>query len=74
MLSRKLDSTTDDDQQHEAALPVVGQEARHLVGHPALLEMARQQRKAHQQQEQVGEDHPFVRHVQREAGEARART
>ena len=54
-----------DDEQHEAALPVVGQEGRHLVGHAALLEMPRQQRKAHQQQEQVREDHPFVLQVQR---------
>ena len=64
----------DDDEQREAALPVVRQESRHLVRHLALLEMPRQQREAHQQQEQVGEDHPFVLHVQREAGEARRRT
>ena len=69
MLSRKLDSTNDDNEQREAALPVVRQERRHLFRDLALLEMPRQQRKAHQQQEQVGEDHPLVLHVQREAGE-----
>ena len=63
----------DDDQQHEAALPVVGQDGRHDVGHLAFLEMPRQQREAHQQQEQVGEHHPLVLHVADEAGQARRR-
>ena len=58
-----------DGQQRDAALPVVGKIGRHSVGHAAQLEMAREQRKPHQQQEQVGQDHPFVLHVQREAGE-----
>ena len=71
MLSRKLDSTATITSSSEGALPVVGQERRHDVGQLALLEMARQQRKAHQQQEQVGEDHPLVLHVQRETAEAR---
>ena len=31
--------------------------------------MPRQQRESHQQQEQVGEDHPLVLQVQREAGQ-----
>ena len=34
--------------------------------------MPRQEREAHQEQEQVGEDHPFVLEVQAEAGEAGA--
>ena len=50
-------------QQHEPALPVVRQERRQHVRDVALLEMARQQRKADQQQEQVGQDHPFVLHA-----------
>ena len=59
-----------DDEQHESALPVVGQEGRHLVGDAALLEMPRQQRKTHQQQEQVREDHPFVLQVPGETRQA----
>ena len=61
-----------DHQQRNAALPVVGKIGGHRVGHAAHLEVAREQREAHQQQEQVGQDHPFVLHVQREAGEAGA--
>ena len=63
-----------DDEQRKAALPVVGQEGRHLVRDAALLEMARQQREAHQQQEQVRQDHPFVLQVPAETREARRRT
>ena len=62
----------DEDEQHEAALPVVGQEARHLVGDLAFLEVAREQGKAHEQEEQVGEDHGLVRHVLDEARQAGA--
>ena len=58
-----------DGEQRKPALPAVRQERRHLVGDAALLEMPRQERKAHQQQEQVGEDHPLVLHVQGEAGQ-----
>jgi hypothetical protein len=47
----------------------VRQEGRHRVRDAAVFEVARQDRGAHQQQEQVREDHPFVPHVQREAGE-----
>ena len=61
-----------DREQHEPALPSVRQERRHFVGDAAVLEMARQDREAHQQQEQVREDHRLVLHVQREAGEASA--
>ena len=59
-------------QQHKAALPVVRKQRRHLVGHAALLEMPRQQRKPHQQQEQIGQNDPLMLHVQAEAGEAGA--
>ena len=72
MLSRNEDSTKTMHEQHEAALPVVGQEVRQHLGHVAALEMVGQQREAEQQAEQVGEDHPLVRHVQREAAEPRA--
>ena len=61
----------DDDQQREPALPVVGQIGRHLVRNPAVLEVPRQQRKAHEQQEQVRQDDPLVLHLQAEAGEPR---
>jgi hypothetical protein len=59
----------DDNQQHEGAFPVGRQDGRHPVGHAAHLEMAREQRKAHQQQKQVRKDHPFMLHVEREAKE-----
>ena len=72
MLSRKLDSTNTSDQQHDAALPVVRQQRRHLIRNPALLEMAGQQRKSHQQQEQIGQRDPLMRHVVAEAAEAGA--
>ncbi|MBI4754539.1 MAG: hypothetical protein HY778_03770 [Betaproteobacteria bacterium] len=62
----------DDRQQHEGALPVVGQEARQRLGHAAVLEMPQQQGEAQRQPEQVGAHHPFVGHVGRQAGKARA--
>ena len=60
------------DQQHHAALPVVRQQCRHRIRNPALLEMPGQQRKPHQQQEQVAERDPLMRHVVAEAAEAGA--
>ena len=60
------------DEQHDAALPVVRQQRRHLVRNPAFLEMPRQQRKPHQKQEQIAQSDPLMRHVVAEAGEARA--
>ena len=59
------------DEQDNAALPVVRQQRRHLIRNPALLEMPGQQRKAHQEQEQIGERDPLMRHVVAEAGQAR---
>ena len=61
-----------DDEQDQTALPVVRQERRHLVRHPAGLEMSRQQREAGEKQKQIGEDHPFVLQMQRQAGKTRA--
>ena len=55
-------------QQHEPALPVVGQEARQDRGNAALFEMIGNQRKTKQQQKQVGEDDPLMRQM---GGEAR---
>ena len=52
-----------DDEHREGALPVVGQHVREHHRHPALLEVARQERKSHQQGEQVGENDPLVLHV-----------
>ena len=60
------------DQQHDAAPPVVRQQCRHRIRNPALLEMPGQQRKSHQQQEQVAERDPLMRHVVAEAAEAGA--
>jgi hypothetical protein len=57
-------------QQHDAALPVVRQQCRHRIRNPALLEMPGQQRESHQQQEQVAERDPLMRHVVAEAAEA----
>ena len=59
-------------EQHERALPVGGQEARQHQRHAALLEMPRQEREAHEQQEEVGEDHPLVREVAQQPADARA--
>src|SRR5262249_30753111 len=50
----------------------VWEKGRHLIGNAAQLEMAREQGKAHEQQEQVREDHPFVLEMKSKAGEARA--
>jgi hypothetical protein len=59
-------------QQHEAALPVVGQEPRQHRRHLALLEQVGQQREAEQQQQQVRQDHPLMPQVQHEAAESGA--
>ncbi len=56
----------------QRALPVVGEKGRHFIGNATLLEMAGQQREAHEQQKQVGQDHPLVLEMEDEAGEARA--
>ncbi len=53
-------------EQHEAALPVVRQQVRQRLGDAALLEVIGQQRKAHQQAEQVREGDPFVAEVRTE--------
>jgi hypothetical protein len=46
----------------------------HLVGGPPLPPaMPREDREAHQQQKKVGEDHPFVLPMRRQAGETRAK-
>ncbi len=60
------------DEQHDAALPVVRQQRRHLIRNAAFLEMPGQQRKPHQQQEQIAERDPFMRHVVAEAADASA--
>ena len=70
MLSRKLENTNTMREQHQPALPIVGQQHRHLVGHLTFFEVARQQRKSHQQQEQISQDYPFVLHMLRKASES----
>jgi hypothetical protein len=68
MLSRKLDSTNDGE-HGKSARPTVWEKSGHRIGNAAVLEMPRQDRKAHQQQKEIGEDHPFVVQLQDEAGE-----
>src|SRR6266404_7979600 len=58
------------DQQGHAALPVVGEQSRHLVGNSAVFEMTRQECKSHQQQEQIGQRDPFMRQVLTEAAKS----
>ena len=60
----------DHHQHHEAALPVVGQILGQDDRNMALLEVAREQGKAHQQAEQVGQHHPFVLEVPGQTGHA----
>ena len=73
MLSRNEDSTNTITSSTKPPFQSSGRKLRQLGGHVAVLEMVRQQREAEQQAEQVGEDHPLVRHVRAEAGEARRR-
>jgi hypothetical protein len=44
----------------------------HRVRDSTLLEMTRQDGETHQQQKQVGEDHPFVVKLEHQAGQALA--
>ena len=60
------------EKQCHAPLPVVGKQGRHLIGNSAFLEVPGQKRKSHQQQEQIGEHDPFVRHMLAKAAESRA--
>ncbi len=62
----------DDHQQHKAAGPVIRQNCRHPFRQPALLEVAGQQGKADQQQEQVGDDQPLVAKMAGKSGETRS--
>src|SRR3954453_261973 len=54
-------------EQNQAATPAVWQECWHVVRDSPLLEMTRQDRETHQQQKQVGEDHPFVLKLKHQA-------
>src|SRR5215471_16919488 len=58
------------DKQHQAALPIVRQQRGHLVGNGAFLEVARQQRKSHQQKKQIAEEGKLVAHMQAEPRKA----
>jgi hypothetical protein len=59
-------------EQSQAATPAVWQICRHCVGDSTLLEVTRQDGEAHQQQEQVGENDPFMVKLQHKAVETRA--
>src|ERR1700752_3047793 len=60
----------DENKQDQCALPVIRQQRWHLVRDPAFLEMPRQDGKAHQQQEQVRKNDPFVLEMAEEPNEA----
>ena len=60
-------------QQHETALPVIGQIVRQHRRHVAVFKMFREQREPEQQAEQVGEGDPFVTQMQQQALDAGAR-
>ena len=60
----------DHHQQYETALPVIGQKFRQPRRYLAFFKVLGQYRKAEQQAEQVGENHPLVREVQAEARDA----
>ena len=50
----------DDPEQRDAPGPIVRQQTRQMIGHIAVLEMTRQQLKADEQQQQVGNRDPFM--------------
>src|SRR3954466_3442709 len=60
----------DEDEEDDATAPIVRKQRRHFVRDPAFLEVPRQNRKSHQQQEQVRENDPFVLEMGDEATEA----
>ncbi len=62
----------DHHQQQEAALPIVGEDLRQHHRHVGILEVLREQREAHEEPEEVGEDHPLVREQAHQAGQPRA--
>jgi hypothetical protein len=59
----------DQDEEHESAPPIVGENDRHPIGNAACLEMARQERKADEKQKQIGEQDPFMGEMDEETGE-----
>jgi hypothetical protein len=61
-----------EDQEHETAGPVIRQRGRHPIGKAARLELAGKEGEADQKQKQVRKQHPFMREMGKEAGEARA--
>ena len=72
MLSRKDESTKTITSSMKPPFQSSGRIVRQHLGHLAALEVVREQREAEQQAEQVGEDHPLVRHVQRQAAKSRS--
>jgi hypothetical protein len=70
MLSRKRQQKTRE--QHEAALPVVRQDARQRIRNMTVLEVLREQRESEQQQQQVDQDHPLMNQVGAKAAPASA--
>ena len=70
MLSRKLERTQTITSKHEAALPIVREKLGEDDRHVTLFEMTGKQRKAHEQAEQVRENHPLVTEMRHEAGDA----
>ncbi|MGB9044815.1 MAG: hypothetical protein WCC81_20400, partial [Pseudolabrys sp.] len=55
--------------QCHAPFPVIGQKSWHFIWYAALLKVSGQKRKAHQDQEQIGKDYPFMLNVLAEASD-----
>ena len=72
ILSRKLEITATMTSSTKPPFQPCGRKAGISSGTPLFSKCRDKQREAHQQQEQIREDHPFVLHVQREAGQAGA--
>ena len=59
----------DNQEQWETAGPTVWQDPWHSIWNAAAFEVPRQDRKAHEQEEQVGKGHPLVLHLHHETAE-----
>src|SRR5262245_11167701 len=59
----------DQDEEHESAPPIVGENDRHPIGNAACLEMAGQERKAEEKPKQNGKQDPFMGEMGEKSGE-----
>ena len=74
MLSRKDDSTKTITSSTKAPFQSSGRKRGRTSGTSLFSKCRDEQREAHQQQEQIGEDHPLVPQVQRQGRRGRGRT